>query len=158
MGVHREPSPDRSTNQGLVAVTHEQIRIVQSTWVKMLLIKDAAAQLFYARLFEVDPCLGNLFRGDVREQGNKLMQVMDAAVNGLSRLEHFVPIVQHLGRRHVGYGVKDHHYRTVGAVLLWTLNQGLGPDFTEDVSDAWAGAYDVLASTMREAAAARQPV
>jgi hemoglobin-like flavoprotein len=152
-GKHRASANERRN----IAVTPEQIRIVQSTWVRMLLVRETTAQLFYARLFEVDPGLRNLFRGDLREQGYKLIQVMDAAVNGLNRLEHLVPIVQQLGRRHVGYGVKDHHYGTVGAVLLWTLNQGLGPDFTEEVRAAWTAAYDVLASTMRAAATAMQP-
>jgi hemoglobin-like flavoprotein len=133
-------------------VTPEHIRTVQSTWRKVLPIKDSAAQLFYKRLFEMDPSLRGLFRGDMRQQGEKLIQVMDAAVNGLSRLERMIPSIQELGRRHVDYGVKDHHYGTVGAALLWTLGKALGAEFTPEVKDAWAAVYAVLATTMREAA------
>lgn len=133
-------------------MTPEQIRIVQSTWLKVLPIKDDAAGLFYSRLFEIDPTLRRLFRGDMRDQGQKLMQVIDGAVNGLSRMERVVPMIQALGRRHAGYGVTDDHYGTVGAALLWTLGKGLGAAFTPEVKDAWASAYSLLATTMRVAA------
>jgi len=136
-------------------MTPEQIRIVQSTWVRVLPIKDIAAQLFYKRLFEMDPSLRPLFRGDLREQGEKLMQIIDAAVNGLSHLERIVTAIRDLGRRHADYGVKDHHYDTVGAALLWTLKEGLGAEFTPKAKEAWATVYGVLAATMQEAAATR---
>lgn len=134
-------------------MTPERIRTVQSTWVKMLPIKASAAQLFYEKLFETDPSLRALFKGDMRQQGEKLMQVIDAAVNGLSRLEHITAAIQELGRRHAAYGVKDHHYDTVGVALLWTLSESLGAEFTPEAKDAWVTVYDVLATTMREAAA-----
>src|SRR5262245_58730076 len=117
-------------------MTPESIRTVQSTWVKLLLVKDSAAQLFYERLFEAAPCVRLLFRGDMRQQREKLMQVIDAAVNGLSRLELITAAIQGLGRRHANYGVKDHHYDTVGAALLWTLSQTLGAEFTPEARDA----------------------
>jgi len=134
----------------------EHVRLVQSTWVKVLPIKDTAAQLFYERLFEMDPSLRALFRGDMRQQGEKLMQVIDAAVNGLSHLERIVTAIQELGRRHVDYGVKDHHYDTVGAALLWTLEKSLGKEFTREARNAWTTVYSILATTMQEAAATRR--
>jgi len=134
-------------------MTPEHIRTVQSTWLKVLPIRDRAAQLFYDRLFETDPSLSGLFRTNMQQQREKLMQVIDAVVNGLSRLERILPSIQELGRRHATYGVKDHHYGTVGAALLWTLGKGLGAEFTPEVKDAWASAYGVLATIMREAAA-----
>ena len=133
-------------------MTPEHIRIVQSTWVKVLPIKNTAAQLFYERLFETDPSLRALFPSDMRQQGEMLMQVIDAAVNGLTRLDRIVSAIQELGRRHADYGVKDHHYDTVGAALLWTLGKSLGAEFTPEAKDAWTMVYDVLATTMREAA------
>jgi hemoglobin-like flavoprotein len=91
----------------------------------------------------------------MREQGAKLMKMINVAVNGLDRIESIVPAVQDLGRRHVGYGVKQAHYDTVGAALLWTLEQGLGDDFTPEVKEAWETVYGVLAGTRKEAAAAQ---
>jgi hemoglobin-like flavoprotein len=135
-------------------MTPDEITKVRTSFAKVVPIKDAAAGLFYGRLFELDPSLKPLFKGDIKEQGAKLMAMIATAVAGLDRLETIVPAVQALGRRHVGYGVQDTHYDTVAAALLWTLEQGLGAAFTPDVKAAWTSAYGVLAGTMKEAAAA----
>lgn len=129
-----------------------QIQLVQSSFAKVTPIADTAADLFYTRLFELDPSLSRLFRGDRVEQGRKLMQMIGAAVRGLDDLDKLVPVVRQLGVRHLGYGVEDSHYDTVAAALLWTLEKGLGKDFTSEVREAWTEVYGVLAKTMKEAA------
>jgi hemoglobin-like flavoprotein len=134
-------------------MTPKQIELVQGSWRKVLPIADTAAELFYGRLFSLDPALKPLFKGDMKAQGRKLMTMISTAVNGLTRLETIVPAVQDLGRRHVRYGVRDPHYDTVAAALVWTLGQGLGEQFTPEVKDAWVAAYGVLAKTMKDAAA-----
>ncbi len=125
-----------------------QKMLVRASFEKVLPIADAAAALFYDRLFELDPSLKRLFKGDLREQGRKLMSAIQLVVAGLDRLDQIVPAVQHLGRRHAGYGVKPEHYQTVAAALLWTLEQGLGAAFTPETKDAWVAAYTLLAETM----------
>ena len=130
-----------------------QIELVQSSWKKVVPIADTAAELFYGRLFELDPSLKPLFTTDIKEQGKKLMQMISVAVNGLNDLEKIVPAVEELGKRHVKYGVKDEHYDTVGSALLWTLEKGLGDAFTPDVKEAWTETYTLLATTMKNAAA-----
>ena len=134
-------------------MTPEQKTLVQESFALVAPIAETAAELFYGRLFELDPSLRDLFHGDMREQGRKLMQMLTVAVRGLDHLEEIVPAVQALGRRHAGYGVLDEHFETVGAALLWTLEQGLGSAFTPAVAQAWATAYNVLASTMKDAMA-----
>ena len=79
--------------------------------------------------------------------------MITVAVKGLNRLDTIVPAVRELGRRHAGYGVTEAHYRTVGAALIWTLEQGLGDDFTPEVQAAWVDVYTLLADTMKQAAA-----
>jgi hemoglobin-like flavoprotein len=133
-------------------MTPRQLELVQSSWASVEPIADAAAEMFYNKLFALDPSLRALFKGDMREQGRKLMSMIAFAVKGLSRLEALVPGVQALGRRHAGYGVRDRHYETVATALLWTLQQGLGKAFTPDVREAWATAYGLLATTMKDAA------
>lgn len=135
-------------------MTLEEISLVQESWKKVVPIKEAAAELFYGRLFELDPDLRVLFKGDMKEQGRKLMAMINTAIGGLTRLEELVPVVQGLGRRHVKYGVKDGDYGTVASALLWTLEEGLGAAFTPPVKAAWVKAYTVLADTMKAAAAA----
>jgi len=134
-------------------MTPKQIDLVQTSWEKCVPIADQAAALFYGKLFELDPELKPLFKTDIKEQGKKLMTMITVAVRGLNDLGKLVPAVQDLGRRHVGYGVRDEHYQTVGIALLWTLEQGLGSGFTPEVKEAWTETYTVLATTMKEAAA-----
>ncbi len=133
-------------------MTPEQITLVQESFKKVAPIKEAAAAMFYDRLFELDPSLRSMFKGDMAEQGRKLMMMIGTAVGGLDRLESIVPAVQALGRRHGGYGVKPDQYTTVAEALLWTLEQGLGEAFTDDVKAAWAEAYGILSATMIAAA------
>jgi hemoglobin-like flavoprotein len=133
---------------------HKKVELVQASWKKVLTVGDAAAQLFYTRLFTLDPSLRPMFKGEMGEQGRKLMGMISVAVNGLSRIETLVPAIEALGRRHVGYGVRDRHYLTVGEALLWTLEQGLGKDFTPETKQAWIEAYGLLATTMQNGAKA----
>ena len=133
-------------------LTVHQKDLVQGTFASIATIADDAALLFYQRLFELDPSLRPMFRGDMAEQRKKLMQMITAAVKGLDRLEQLVPVVQDLGRRHVRYGVQDSHYDTVGQALLWTLEAGLGRQFTPEVKEAWTAVYGLLATTMKNAA------
>lgn len=133
-------------------MTPTETRLVQTTFAKLVPIADQAAAMFYARLFEMDPSLRALFKIDMAVQGRKLMQMIGVCVNGLGTIDKLVPAIKELGRRHVGYGVADAHYQTVGAALLWTLEQGLGPDFTPDVKAAWTTVYVLLATTMQSAA------
>ena len=138
-------------------MTPEKVALVQNSFAKVVPIAPQAAELFYGKLFELDPELKPLFKGDMTEQGAKLMKMIGTAVNGLTDLEAIVPAVQDLGKRHVGYGVVDSHYDTVGEALLWTLDQGLGPDFTDEVEAAWTEVYGLLAGVMKEAAADLEP-
>lgn len=134
-------------------ITPRQIELVQSTWAAVAPIKDQAAALFYKKLFETNPALQSLFKGDMTEQGRKLMAMIATAVNGLPRIETLVPAVRDLGRRHADYGVREADYGSVAGALLWTLEQGLGPKFTPEVKEAWTLAYTVLATTMQQGAA-----
>ena len=133
-------------------MTPETIALVRGSWQQVLPIKDTAAELFYDQLFRLDPSLHALFRGDMAEQGRKLMTMINMVVNSLDNLAPLLGAVEDLGRRHVGYGVEAAHYDTVGSALLWALGQGLGDDFTPPVKAAWTEAYTTLASVMKQAA------
>jgi hemoglobin-like flavoprotein len=133
-------------------MTPEQKKLVQESFEKVLPIADVAAELFYGRLFELDPSLRHLFHGDMKEQGRKLMTMIRVAVANLDRLGDIVPAVEALGERHARYGVEDSHYTTVGEALIWTLEKGLGDAFTPETRQAWIEVYGVLASVMQDAA------
>ena len=135
-------------------MTPEHARLVTETWNQVAPIADTAATLFYDKLFELDPALRPLFPDSLAEQKKKLMMTLGFAVGSLNRPDTLLPAVRELGRRHAGYGVKDEHFATVGAALLWTLEKGLGEAWTPDVAAAWAEVYGVVAATMQEGMAA----
>ena len=138
-------------------MTPQQIELVQSSFAKVAPISEQAAALFYARLLELAPQVQPLFKGDMTEQGRKLMTMLATVINGLTQLDVIVPAAQKLAQRHVAYGARTEHYPVVGAALLETLSQGLGKDFTPEVREAWTAAYGTLSGVMVEAHKAAEP-
>jgi hemoglobin-like flavoprotein len=137
-------------------MTPQQIETVQQSFRTVVPIKEAAAVIFYRRLFELDPTLQSLFaKTDMARQGAMLMAALGFVVQGLTHAERILPAVRELAVRHVGYGVRDGHYATVGAALLGTLEEGLGDAFTQEVREAWAAAYALLSGVMIAAASER---
>jgi len=139
-------------------MTPEQVTAVKSTWESVKPRSEKAAELFYGKLFELDPSLKPLFKtGDMKEQGRKLMATIGVAVSSLDRLDEIISTVQTLGNKHTHqYKVPDSSYKTVGQALLWTLGQGLGDAFTDDLKEAWTLTYTTLADVM--IAAGKEPV
>lgn len=133
-------------------MTPDKVLLVKQSFTKVVPIAEQAAEIFYTRLFELNPDYRSLFTGNMKEQGTKLMTMIATAVNSLDRLEDIVPAVQDLGRRHVGYGVEEKDYAVVGEALIWTLGQGLGEFFTDDVKAAWIEVYTILSDAMIAAA------
>jgi len=136
-------------------MTPEQVQLVQQSFARVSPIADQAAVLFYDRLFEIAPQVRTMFPADMTEQRRKLMATLAIVVNGLSDLPSILPAASALATRHVAYGARPEHYPVVGSALLWTLEQGLGDGWTENVADAWAAAYGTLSGFMIEQAYGR---
>src|ERR1700751_1566662 len=120
----------------------------EDSFAKVAPISEQAAALFYGRLFEIAPEVKPLFKGDLAEQGRKLMATLAVVVNGLANLDSILPAASALARRHVAYGVKPGHYAPVGEALLWTLERGLGAGWTQELAAAWVAAYTTLSQFM----------
>lgn len=133
-------------------MTPAAVALVQDSFRQVVPIAGVAADLFYDRLFDLDPALRPMFPSEMSDQKRKLVQMLAAAVNGLSDPDALVPAVQGLGRRHAGYGVAPAHYATVGTALIDTLAEGLGEDFTPEVRAAWTQTYALLSGVMIAAA------
>lgn len=133
-------------------MTAEQIALVQGSFARILEARADLAATFYARLFERDPALRPLFRGDLKAQGGKLVAAIATVVRALDRLEEVMDDVAALARRHAVYGVEDRHYAVVGQALLVALEETLGDTFTGETKAAWAAAYGTLSGAMIEAA------
>ena len=130
-------------------MTRIQIELVRSSFAQVVQMADAAGALFYRRLFELDPSLRSLFRGDLHEQGRKLIQMLGLAVAWLDRPDMLLPTIEALGRRHDVYGVKPRDYQTVGEALILTLAEGLGEAFTPEVKGAWIAVFELISSAMQ---------
>ena len=138
-------------------MTEQQISLVKQTWkifreIDSAIIGDA----FYSKLFVEVPQVKQLFKIPRKEQSAKLVEMINVIVGRLDRLSEITEDIKQLGIRHAGYGVKPSHYRPVGAALLWTLQQGLGSDWNEQVQDAWEACYKLLSDTMIKAAGGDQ--
>jgi len=129
-------------------MTPDQVKLVQESFAKVAPIADQAATIFYGRLFEVAPRVKAMFPTDMAEQRKKLMATLAVVVNGLSNLASVLPAASALAIRHVSYGAKPEHYPVVGGALLWTLEKGLGEDWTHEVAAAWTAAYGTLSGYM----------
>ena len=136
-------------------MTSEQVALVQQSFANIAPISEAAAVMFYDRLFEVAPAVKAMFPADMTEQRKKLVATLAVVVNGLSNLESILPAASALARRHVAYGARAEHYPVVGSALLWTLEKGLGDGWTPDIAGAWTAAYTTLSGFMIEQAYGR---
>lgn len=144
----------RNGAAGEAWITADHIARVQASFAKVASSADAVGARFYERLFQIDPSLRPLFKGNMAEQGRRLLTMIERAVQRLDCADELLGVVQALGVRHAAYGVHETHYDSFGAALLWTLAHELGPDFTADVQDAWVATYSLLADVMKESAAA----
>ena len=129
-------------------MTSQDITLVRESFRKIEPTADQVAALFYARLFELDPSLRQLFHGDMATQGCKFMQMIGRAIDSLDHSEVISETLRQLGERHARYGVRDDHYAAVGVALLWTLEKSLGAGFTPAVKSAWTATYALFARTM----------
>ena len=136
-------------------MTPDEVWRVQSSFARLTPVAEQVAERFYHNLLALDWSLSLLFKGDLSQQGRKFMRMLATIINTPDRL---VPDLQNLARRHVTYGVRPHHYATVGAALLITLEQSLGPGFTPEVRQAWVSMYEHMSAIMKDAAYADGPV
>ncbi len=129
-------------------MTPQDVTLVKATFTLVRPIAEQAAGLFYGRLFEIAPHVRPLFKGDMTEQGRKLMATLGTVVASLDNLAPVLPVASALAKRHVTYGVKAEDYAVVGQALLWTLEKGLGVAWTPEAKSAWTAAYTALSSYM----------
>lgn len=132
-------------------MTPQQIKLLKSSYAQVEPIAAQAAELFYQRLFSIAPSVKPLFHNDMNTQGRMLIASIGLVVKNLDQPDRITEMVYKLGQRHVTYGARPEHYPIVGEALLWTLQQGLGEDFTPAHAEAWSEAYKLLADMMIQA-------
>ncbi len=140
-------------------MTPQQETLIRETWRQVSPIAEAAAEMFYSRLFEIEPAARELFHAtDMARQRRAVIEALTFVVEELEKPEALLPVLHDLGRRHAAYGLRDTHFEAVGAALLWTLAQGLGPAWSPKAEAAWTEAYGMIAGAMREGAREAAPI
>jgi len=130
-------------------MTPEQIKLVKKTWkilmgIDPVIIGDA----FYSKLFADQPAIKRMFPTDMNQQYIKLVDMLSSIIMNLDHPQVSSPDIVAMSKRHTGYGVKPAHYAMVGSALLWTLKQGLGTEWNQEIEDAWTDCYTSLADVM----------
>ena len=149
-------------------ITEQEKSTVVRTWRLVVPIADTAADLFYGRLFEIAPQYKPYFKSDMKSQKKKLLMMLSFVVRSLDWAEaqwrddvavdeDLFLVIAALGKRHTSlYKIPNESYDSVGQALIWTLAQGLGDAFTDDVKEAWVKVYTLLARSMQLAGEARE--
>lgn len=135
-----------------MSLTEQEKTIIRESFGKVAPESKLVAEIFYARLWEIDPESRSLFKNtNMVEQGRKLMQTLAFVFGGLHDIESILPAVRDLGRRHIGYGIRKEQYSSVGLALIWALETKLGEAFTAEVKEAWLKVYTLLVSAATSA-------
>lgn len=134
-------------------MTPAQVDLIRDTFFSVNTMSGPLASLFYGRLFALAPDLRPMFKGDLREQGQKLMAMIELCVDSANRLEELRPQLRELGRRHTGYGTQPDHYPVVGKALLWSLGQALEYRFDSAAKQAWTALLEEICREMLAGAA-----
>jgi hemoglobin-like flavoprotein len=135
-------------------MTSQQIDLVEKTFAIFQPAGAGFAQMFYRKLFALDPSLRARFGGDAHELGLRLMGMLAEAVQALRRMDQMMPAAEAFGKRHAANGVREKDYATFAAALLWTLEQVLSRQaYTPDAREAWGALHKMVLGTMQRGAA-----
>lgn len=103
---------------------------------------------FYQLMFTNHPELLNIFNHANQKQGRQqtaLANSVYAAAANIENLEAILPVVKQIAHKHRSLGIKPEHYPIVGKNLLAAIKDVLGDAATDEIINAWAEAYDVIA-------------
>jgi hemoglobin-like flavoprotein len=127
----------------------EEIKLIQYSFTTLTSKSKHVGEKFYKRLFEANPEMARLFKGDMKEQAGHLMRMVKTVVEGLNHQQIILPAIQDLGRRHQEYGVEAEQYKVFGDLLISVVEEELGNDFNAATKKAWQKLYGVLADEMK---------
>lgn len=134
----------------------EKVALVQASWGKMDAGSSQSATACLINLRAADPTVGSLFKQNGIKRSLETMQGISYVVGMLDQPEYLTPYLGSLGRLLRAHGVDESHQQKVRAALLQTLGQSLGDQFTPVHREAWAVAYDLIATIMIEESRSRK--
>nr|WP_246106528.1 globin domain-containing protein [Pseudonocardia kunmingensis] len=132
------------------------MRLIRESWAAAEPHSDEMGRLFYATLFRISPETRDLFPVNMEVQRSRLMRALVHFVQMVDRPEDLMPFLEQLGRDHRKFGVLAEHYDAVGQALIGAIGKHAGEAWGPQAHEAWAEAYDDLATAMRTAAQAER--
>lgn len=133
----RKPRRARKAPSSDSQLTAEQKRLIRLSFLRVEQALDLVAQLFFLKLFRLDPSLRKKFSGPVEMQARKFAAGAKLAMISLGHEDGLAPTLKLLGARHRQLGIRARHYRTMSRALVWTMERSLDKDFDRDTKDAW---------------------
>jgi hemoglobin-like flavoprotein len=138
-------------------VTPHQIALVQQGMRRLAAHGAFFARNFYGALFALDPALRPVFHCDLAQQGTRLVQMLQLAVDGLAHFDELAPTLRALGRRHAAYGVRPYDFETLGHALMCAIARQPDAAVDETARAAWRAAYERLAREIQRGVAESAP-
>ncbi len=130
--------PYRPATITTIALTAKQKRLIRESFLALEPAFDLVGQLFFHKLYRLDPSFRDRFDGPVEVQGRKFMAGLKLGIIAINYEDGLSPVLKLLGVRHRRRGVKVRHYRIMAKALIWTLEQSLQKRFTRETKDAWS--------------------
>ncbi|GAB3493317.1 hypothetical protein GCM10027341_08460 [Spirosoma knui] len=128
-------------------LTPEQIQVVKSTWGIFRNMNPALiGDVFYSKLFMDYPSLRRSYPKDMTSQYVQLLNMLSIIVSRLERPQTLKQALIDMGDNRT-WATAD-HYQKIGKTLLWTLQQGLGTDWSPAVEDAWTQCINTVIAYM----------
>jgi len=118
-------------------LTAEEKRLIHLSFLRVEPALDLVAQLFFLKLFRLDPSLRKKFSGPIEVQARKFAAAAKLAMISLGHEDGLAPTLKLLGARHRQLGIRSRHYRTMSRALVWTMERSLEKKFDRDTKDAW---------------------
>ena len=130
------------------ALDPNKLEIIKATLPIVKEHGEAITKQFYKRMFKQHPELLNMFNQTHQITGHQPKALADAVYGAAANIEDFsqiIPVLERIGEKHRSLQIKPEHYPIVGENLLGAIKEVLGDAATNEIMDAWADAYEVIA-------------
>ncbi len=130
-------APARGKAAAKISLTAAQKRLIRTSFLKLAPALDLVGELFFLKLFRLDPAFRARFGADPERHGRKFMAAVKLGIISLNHDDGLAPVIKLLGIRYRHMGLKVRDYRTMTKALMWTFERSLEDKFTPKTKDAW---------------------
>ncbi|MEO1094155.1 MAG: globin family protein [Cyanobacteria bacterium J06638_28] len=127
----------------------DKLRLLEDSFAKIKPNAMAFSECFHRHLFANHPEVKPMFdEVSLELQEKKLVASLALIVENLHNPEALAHALQALGAYHVTKGTLPEQYPHIGQALLQAFEEYLGQDWTDEVAQAWMGAYKTISDIM----------